>query len=220
MADEEILEESAPAPKKRGGGGGFSIIHVAVILVITIGCAVGIILKLSGNNAALEKKLDKATTEIIDASRGGGTLQELQRLEPCIEGEKSNSRIYPLSGTPIIINLADGEHYLSAEFSVCMDEEKDGKPVEEENFTLKYKDVILHVLNEILSTKSYSDFFPAGAEEEAAPAEDEISEFEDQGSNSFVKSKDELRRDIIQALGNRAPQVPIKDIYIKSFLVQ
>ena len=117
---------------------------------------------------------------------------------------------------PLIVNLADGEHYLSLTFAVCITSK-----MTKEQFTPKIP-LVLHVANELLSTYTKDDFFKGAA---AAKPKSTTTEGEldlggmDEQDTSFVGEKDRVRGELVRAYAERDMDY-IKDVYFTSFLVQ
>lgn len=217
MAEEEILTEQAPAPQKKQGGG-FSFVHLIFIAIVTaIVVAIGFVLvsgTFKSTTSELEQQLEKATRN----QYGKGVMQDFTTLKDC---EAEGGMIMPLSEDPLIVNLADGQHYLSVGISVCVSED-----VNEQQFQQK-KPVLLHVANEFLSQYNYSDIFPTAAGEEPAPEPAATTEemdlenfgFEEEPNQSFSLKKDQMRGGLLKAMAERNIRF-VEELYFTEFLVQ
>ncbi len=217
MAEEEILTEQAPAPKKKPSGG-FTVVHLILIAIVTAAVvAVGFFMisgSLNKATNALGDEIQKATAN----SYGRDVMADFTTLKEC---DDDGETIMPLSDKPLIVNMADGQHYLSIGISVCVS----GGMTDDE--FAKKKAVLLHVANEFLSQYSYSDIFPGVAEKEeaATPAassvEMDISElgFEDNPDQSFALKKDQMRGGLLKAFAERNIRF-VEEIYFTEFLVQ
>jgi len=229
MADEEILEEAAPAKKKKKEGGGFSFVYILIMLLLMVATAVVV-------NMIVQSKMksmnDTVKTGVSDITRIAqtGVLKDVPPPQPCIVGEKSVNSIHQISTPekPMIIALADGESYLSLGISICLG--PDGKKaIEADAFNAQYRDIILHVVNEVMATKTKDFFFtkavgtaPEGSGElEKEFYEKSPAEYHAQQVNEVADEVEENIRQMLMTQGvGRAANIPIMDIYITSFLIQ
>jgi hypothetical protein len=218
MAEEEILQQAAPAKKKKIGGGGISftqVIIIAVALIVLTAVFVTIVNKKVGvvgedvSGKILQLKESQDTSNIIN-------VRDRNAFRDC-------SSIVKLQDKPLLVNMADGQHYLSTEISICLDPnfKAEGKAKVEDVFS-ENKDKVLYACNEYLSTLSYSTMFqtvtsPAPA---AAAANGELSlDNASEGTPDFSRRMDQVRGELLKVLQKRGLKF-VADVYFTSFLVQ
>jgi len=213
MPEEEILQEAAPAKKKKEGGGISFMLFVVIAIVLIVITAAGTMLvktQIAGVGNTLAQKFDKN----IKVSYAEGMTKGRKPIEECKNIVSVSSR-----KDPMIINLADGTHYLSVGISVCVPE-----TFTAEEFTAKLP-VLEYVCNEFLSTLTYASLFPAGgAQAKAKPAEEgfgdmALEEEGNAGPKGFSMRMDEVRGDLLKMFSERKVDF-VEDVYFTSFLVQ
>ncbi len=210
MAEEEILQEAAPPAKKKDGGG-FSFVHLIIIAVIMI-----VVTALSV--LMIQSKFGSGTQEVLTEI---GKINTGTYGESFVQGERTPLRdcavIADLAPQkdPLIVNLADGESYLSVSIAVCIDED-----YTVETFEAK-KAMVLYAANQYLSTLSRDDIFPVAGNAAAAQGEEEVGfgELFDEESSSFSLQMDKIRGELLTVISGYNIRF-IKDLYFTSFLVQ
>jgi flagellar basal body-associated protein FliL len=222
MAEEEILQQPAPTAKKKGGGGG-GVSFVQVIIICVVLVVVTVICMTFVKNG-LTGSLGGLTTEV---KKIGENQNNEKMLGPDRNPFADCSSIVKLQDKPLIVNLADGQHYLSTDVSICLD--KDYKP----EGKLKVEDVfianqakVIYACNEYLSTLTMAELFPGGAGAPAAAtkvqgANGELTlEGETSTAPSFSKQMDVERGKLIKVLRQERGLTFVADVYFTSFLVQ
>lgn len=213
MAEEEVLDETpvAAGKGKKDGGGGVKLMHLIIIGVLLIIVT-----------AASTMFLSKSVTGLL-----GPVDEQIEKMRTQIQGEQARNEgkvsvgecetVYRLTpeGEQIIVNMADGKHYISTELAVCVD----GKKITEEDFEMRIPQ-IRHVVNDSLSRITHDDLFSAKGSIEDAKEADELGIPAEitQGNATFAKNLNFYRGELITDLGRNFPW--LRDIYIISFLVQ
>ena len=220
MAEEEILQQAAPAKKKKGGGGGgvsfVQVIVIAVVLIILTAISTMVIKGMLGTGM---EGLTKEVKAVGDQKYSGDVINVKDRI-PFTEC----SSIAKLQERPLIVNLADGVHYLSTEISVCLnaDYKAEGKKKVEDVF-MENKEKVLYTCNEYLSTLTMATLFPGGGAPVAKKVETGPGELSLEGDTNtapdFSRRMDQVRGELLRVLQKRGLTF-VKDVYFTSFLVQ
>jgi hypothetical protein len=218
MAEEEILQQAAPPTKKKIGGGGISfaqVIIIAVALIVLTAVFVTVVNKKIGgvgeevNGKIQQLKNSQDVNNIIN-------INERNKFADC-------SSMVRLQDKPLIVNLSDGQHFLSTEISVCLDPDykPEGKEKVEDVFN-NNKDKVLYACNEYLSTLSYTSLFQTGMTP-ATKVETGGGGLSLEGETSttpdFSRRMDQVRGELLKVLEKRGLNY-VKDVYFTSFLVQ
>lgn len=211
MAEEEVLDET-PVAAKKVKSGGITLGQLISIGVILIFVTVAATLFLTGRLSNFFGSVNDRLTQ-YEVSRQGleAQMKGMTKVNPC---NKKNQMVYSLSEDPMIINMADGEHYISTEMAVCVD----GREVTEDEFTKRIPQ-IRHVVNDSLSRISKDDLFGSGATEEEM-AEMAALGLPGQGESgdAFAKNLNNYRGELLPQLSGNFPW--IIDVYFTSFLIQ
>ncbi len=238
MADEEILQESAEAPKKKDGGG-FSFIHIIIICAAVIVVTAGSTMFVLGKIKSISTDVDERVKHTINSAVNENTSQFAKDYNKISLCEKETEKLVDFED--LVVNLADGDHYLSIKGSICIDEEKmnAGKPKKKEKAEgghggggggdeFKHQlTIIRYITNEFFSRYTKADLFPASPEATAAPTatteedqyKDEYAQGEGGGQPSFPKQLDRFRVEFKRYLDERGVNY-VEDVYFKEFLIQ
>lgn len=219
MAEEEILRETAPASKKKDVGG-FSFMHIIIIavvlIVITAASTMLINRGITGVGSDLNKKIgDLRTDQQVDWMKDRPALAECGNIVAISTPDK-----------PMIINLADGTHYLSVGISLCIPDE-----LKAEEFELK-KSIVQYACLEYFQTLTWNDLFPklpstaTGAEVKEKLAEGQggggldAFSLESGGTNQDLSRRmDQIRSGLAKTIRERDIKI-VKDVWFTQFLVQ
>lgn len=219
MAEEEILRETAPASKKKDVGG-FSFMHIIIIavvlIVITAVSSMWLQSKFGSSVTTLSKQLgDIKTDQQVDWMKDRPALAECKNIVAISTPDK-----------PMIINLADGTHYLSVGISLCIPDE-----LRAEEFELK-KSIVQYACLEYFQTLTWNDLFPklpstaTGAEVKEKLAEGQggggldTFSLESGGTNPDLSRRmDQIRSGLAKTIRERDIKI-VKDVWFTQFLVQ
>ncbi|MFH1539891.1 MAG: flagellar basal body-associated FliL family protein [bacterium] len=207
MAEEEVLDEKPVAAKKEKGGG------VTLGQLVLIGVILIVVTALS--TVFVTGTFNKKFGSVSDTIKGVQTSIMGQRAQmedrPTV---KACDQVYRLTEDPMIINMADGEHYISTEIAVCVDPGE----ISESDFQMRIPQ-IRHVVNDSLSRIRKDDLFGTSISKEQ---EDEMAalglEATGDGSDAYVKNLNRYRGKLLQDLANNFTW--ISDLYFESFLIQ
>ncbi|HOX29474.1 MAG TPA: flagellar basal body-associated FliL family protein, partial [bacterium] len=192
MPEEEILQEIAE-PKKKREGGGLTFVHLIIMAVVIIVITAAGTFMVQKSLSTVGNTLTQNVNDIRDRVRGDSILSGRKQLEEC-------KLILPLKEEPMIINLADGDHYLSIGISVCLDDDTEpGKKAFED-----IKPKIIYACTEFLSTLTKADLFPgvSAAKPSGTMSEDELALAQmdqEKSAPSFSKRMDEVRGSLLLA---------------------
>lgn len=219
MAEEEILRETAPASKKKDVGG-FSFMHIiiiAVVLIVITAASTMLINKgITGVGSDLKEKIGHLETDQqVDWMKDRPALAECNNIVAISTPDK-----------PMIVNLADGTHYLSVGISLCIPDE-----VKAEEFELK-KSIVQYACLEYFQTLTWNDLFPklpstaSGAEVKEKLAEGQggggldAFSLESGGTNQDLSRRmDQIRSGLAKTIRERDIKI-VKDVWFTQFLVQ
>ncbi|MFA6448749.1 MAG: flagellar basal body-associated FliL family protein, partial [bacterium] len=199
------------------GGGGISFAQVAIIsVVLIILTAIGTMV----TKNMIGENMGKLSGQInnVENSKYTSTIINVPDRIPF----KECAALVRLQDKALLVNLADGKHYLSAEISICLDPnyKPEGKEKIEDVFT-EQRDKVLYACNEYLSTLTMSSLFQTGVSAPApANTTGELS-LEDTSNVTpdFSKRMDQVRGELLKVLQKRGLTF-IADVYFTSFLVQ
>ena len=210
MAEEEVLQEGQ-AQKRKEKGEGIKLIHLVVIGVILIVITALCTMFMMKSIGKFFGTVDVGMTKLIT-----GQLAAQARTEGKVTlGECEDVR--KITKDPIIVNMADGEHYISTSIAVCVEK---GKIKTEEEFTMRIPQM-LFIINDTLSRIRKDDLFtPEKPSEEEAAMAKELGEepAQAEGNVVFAKNLNRYRGELLADLSRNFPF--IKDVYFESFLVQ
>jgi len=211
MAEEEVLQE-APEPKRKEKEGGIKLIHLVVIGVVLIIATAASTMLLRGIMDKFFGSMDEEMTKLRISQLG----DQARREGKVSIGECENVKI--LTKDPIIVNMADGEHFISTSIAVCVE----AKKVTDEEFEMRVPQM-LHVINDSLSRIRKDDLFKATevtAEDMEMAKElglEETAEASESGA-VYAKNLNRYRGELLKDLSRNFQYV--KDVYFESFLVQ
>ncbi|HOC91674.1 MAG TPA: flagellar basal body-associated FliL family protein [bacterium] len=217
MAEEEILTEAAP-PSKKSSGGGFSIVHLAIIAVLLIIGTAATVLLIQRSVGNINKEVSSQIGKIRQQNETGRIAAGSVKMEDC-----SLTAQLASMEKPLIINMADGQSYMSVGITVCLatdpkEAAKNGAALMAE-FDAK-KDMVVYVCNEYLSRLTKGDLFPAaGGASNVAPNDDLAAIGFDDEPQDFSRRMDSIRGELLQMFQQRQIWF-VKDLYFTSFLVQ
>jgi hypothetical protein len=192
---------------------------VVVISVVLIILTVISTMVIKGKLATGIEGLAKDVKAVGDQKYSGDVISVKDRI-PFTEC----ASIAKLQDRPLLVNLADGKHYLSTEISICLNE--DYKPVGKEKVEdvfMEKKDKVLYTCNEYLSTLTMATLFPEGGAPAATKVETGPGELSLEGDTGtapdFSRRMDQIRGELLRVIQKRGLTF-VKDVYFTSFLVQ
>ncbi|MEW6202397.1 MAG: hypothetical protein AB1546_10495, partial [bacterium] len=191
MAEEEILQE-APVQKVKDKGEGIKLIHLILIGVVLIIITAASTMYLSRFMSKFFGSVDEEITKLRVSQLGDQARREGKTTIGECESVKK------LTEKPIIVNMADGEHFISTSIAVCIDPKK----VEDEEFEMRVPQM-LHVINDSLSRIRKDDLFKATevtAEDMEMAKELGLEETAEasEGGAVFAKNLNQYRGELIQ----------------------
>lgn len=207
MAEEEVLDEKPVAAKKQKGGGVTfgQLVGIGVILILVSVLGTLLVFRgVSGIQKMFSSEITGIKTDILGQ-------QQIMGDRPTV---KFCEQVYRLTEDPMIINMADGEHYISTEIAVCVDP----KRIREEEFEMRIPQ-IRHIINDSLSRVRKDDLFGPGATQEDVDMAVELGiESPTEGAQTFAKNLNRYRGQLMKDLAANFPW--LVDLYFESFLIQ
>jgi len=220
MAEEEILQQAAPAPKK-GTGGGFSFVHLIILAVVLIILTAISTMVIKGMIAGKFTGLAEDVKRVGDQKYSSDIIGVKDR----IPFSECAAIVKLQENKPLIVNMADGKHYLSTDISICLnkDYKPEGKKKVEDLF-IEERDKVLYTCNEFLSTLTMESLFPSGvAPSGITKTESGLGELTLEGTTEvtpdFSRRMDQVRGELLKVIQKRGLEF-VKDVYFTSFLVQ
>jgi flagellar basal body-associated protein FliL len=196
MAEEEVLQEpQAPKRKEKGDKTSMHLIVIVALLAIVIVLSVVMLSKLGKIFGGPE-----ATPPLLT---GNVKMAACQEMKP-----GGDEEIRDLAKDPIIVNLADGNSFVSAKISLCLDKKK----FEGEEVFPAHVPQFMNIVNDTLSGYTYADFFPAGKKAAADTAGTP-------GTDKYNQKVEQIRQELSQKL-RAFTNMGIKEAYFQSFVVQ